>query len=61
MFQLILPFQLELPFDGPEAVRGLPGAARVRRARVRGRKSGLPVEFVQAVEPSKLAAAAEAE
>lgn len=57
MFQLILPFQLELPFDGPEAVRGLPGAARVRRARVRGRQSGAPAELAQ----SKLLPAAEAE
>jgi hypothetical protein len=43
VFQLILPFQLELPFDGPEAARGTPGAARVRRARVRGRK-GRPLQ-----------------
>jgi hypothetical protein len=57
VFQLILPFQLELPFDGPEAARDVTGAARLRRARVRGRKSGAPVQL----EQSRFAPAADAE
>ena len=40
MFQLILPFQLDLPFDDPEAAPSTHAPPRVRRARVRGAKGG---------------------
>jgi hypothetical protein len=47
VFQLILPFQLELPFEASDEVRGLPGAARTRRPRVRGQKDRVLTALVQ--------------
>jgi hypothetical protein len=57
VFQLILPFQLDLPFDGPEEARAAQKAARVRRTRVRGRKGRALSEVV----PGAVVPAAEAE
>jgi hypothetical protein len=37
VFQLILPFQLDLPFEGADQARCAQGLGRVRRARVRGK------------------------
>jgi hypothetical protein len=60
VFQLILPFQLELPFDGPETARSAHKAARVRRSRVRlrARQGGAlselaPAMVAPAAEPSR--------
>jgi hypothetical protein len=48
VFQLILPFQLDLPFEAaPEAARSVQ-SARVRRSRVRSRKGRALAEVVQA-------------
>lgn len=48
MFQLILPFQLEFPFEGPEVARGAQNG-RVRRARVRGPQGRALSEVQQAM------------